>query len=47
MEKKYVCPKPIVDKKESDSLDDLTQKYKKCWNQARQLKQLIGLFLQR
>ena len=29
MAKKYVCPKPVVNKKESASLDQLTEKYKK------------------
>ncbi len=38
MVKKYVCPKPIVNKKESASLDRLTEKYKKLLEPSKAAK---------
>ena len=38
MAKKYVCPKPIVNKKESDSLDYLTEEYKKLLEPSKAAK---------
>ncbi len=38
MAKKYVCPKPIVNKKENDSLDHLTEKYKKLLEPSKAAK---------
>lgn len=38
MAKKYICPMPIVDKKESASLDHLTEKYKKLLEPSKAAK---------